>query len=307
MTSVIFFIRLYVMEYKNYLDNQPSLKGKNIIITGANSGLGFSLAKQVSYKGANVYLACRNKQRAIDAMNRIREEVKGAKLTFLEYDQSSIKSIDYFAGLLKSTKLKIDCLVLNAGVFKPTSSDKTIDNHPLTTGTNYLGEFYLIKKLDYLFKIGLIKQVIIVSSLARILAPHDYLNYLKDEKGKPAKAYFASKRMDFELAGYLKDTYNNLDVKIVHPGIALTRIVDNELHSFSKPLVKFGNLVLKLIANPSEKSSLCFFKAMNKNSKDIYYCYPGRIFHTAGMPKIRKIRKIKSDKLIAASYELLNL
>ena len=48
-----------------------SLKGKTIIVTGANSGVGFKTAEISAYLGADVILACRNKERANEARLRL--------------------------------------------------------------------------------------------------------------------------------------------------------------------------------------------------------------------------------------------
>ena len=47
------------------------LTGKNILITGANSGIGKETARVVALKGANVYLACRTKSKAEEAINQV--------------------------------------------------------------------------------------------------------------------------------------------------------------------------------------------------------------------------------------------
>ena len=102
------------MEFKKYLDEKvSSLKGKNILITGANSGLGFSLSLQTAYKGANVFMACRNEQRAKVAIDNIKKEIPEANLKFLEYDQASFESIRKFVSVLFSLDITVDFLVLN--------------------------------------------------------------------------------------------------------------------------------------------------------------------------------------------------
>ena len=44
-----------------------SLKGKTVLVTGANSGVGFKTAEIAAHLGADVILACRNMERAQEA------------------------------------------------------------------------------------------------------------------------------------------------------------------------------------------------------------------------------------------------
>ena len=56
------------------LDNIPDLKGKIIIITGANSGLGFEITRVLSYKNPQIIMACRNLEKAEKAKSKILKE-----------------------------------------------------------------------------------------------------------------------------------------------------------------------------------------------------------------------------------------
>lgn len=298
------------MEFKKYLDKKvSSLKGKNILITGANSGLGYSLSLQASYKGANVFMACRNKQRAQYAIEKIKKEVPNAKLTFLEYDQASFKSIKKFVNKLSSLKINIDFMVLNAGIYRPKKNKKTEDGFPLTCGTNYLGEFYLVKLLDKLIMKERIKKIVFVSSFTRIFPSNKkYMRYLENDSNKLSRAYFASKKMIYHLAGNVKAKYPKLEVSIMHPGIAVTRIVDDQLGVLPNWVAKFGNFVLKIFANTSDKSSLIFLKDFEtKNEMSINYCFPRGLFHIMGYPKIKKIKtkKIKNNLQETVSNKLI--
>ena len=66
--------------------NLPDLSGKTIIITGANSGTGLSATKFMAAKGATIIMACRNPQKAKEAMQSIKNENPAAKLDFIQLD-----------------------------------------------------------------------------------------------------------------------------------------------------------------------------------------------------------------------------
>lgn len=66
---------------KDLVATVPDLSGKLAIITGANSGLGFGLARRLSAAGADVIMAIRNRAKGEAAVEEIRTAVPDAKLT----------------------------------------------------------------------------------------------------------------------------------------------------------------------------------------------------------------------------------
>ena len=74
---------------------------KTVVITGANSGLGFETAKVLASKGAHIIMACRSFERANKAKQNIISEYPNSRIDILEYDQSSFSSIDNFIVQLK--------------------------------------------------------------------------------------------------------------------------------------------------------------------------------------------------------------
>lgn len=52
--------------------NVPQQTGKSFIVTGANAGVGFEIARVLAARGARVLLGCREQTRAQDAIARIK-------------------------------------------------------------------------------------------------------------------------------------------------------------------------------------------------------------------------------------------
>jgi len=72
----------------------PSLEGKTIVITGANVGLGFISAIEMSkLKPEKIIMACRSEQRATDAIRDIQKKVPGAPLEWIPLDLNDLASV----------------------------------------------------------------------------------------------------------------------------------------------------------------------------------------------------------------------
>ena len=66
------------MRYQKYIDKFPSLEGKNILITGSNTGLGFEFARLILSKNAHLFMAVRNLDKGNKAIKKLKEEFKDA-------------------------------------------------------------------------------------------------------------------------------------------------------------------------------------------------------------------------------------
>ena len=121
---------------------------RTVVITGCNSGIGFEGARILARKGGEkIILACRTKQKAEDAAQRILAESPNAELVPAECDLTSLESIRKFASAVTGT---VDVVVYNAGIALNTNGEieRTTDGFEKTVGTNHLGHFYLHHLLE---------------------------------------------------------------------------------------------------------------------------------------------------------------
>lgn len=118
------------------------LTGSTVVVTGANSGIGFETAKAMARFGAHVVLACRDRQRGQAALVRIEAAVPEASLELVQLDLSSQRSVAAAAGTLMSAHDRLDVLVNNAGVMA-SPARLTEDGFELQMATNHLGHFSL--------------------------------------------------------------------------------------------------------------------------------------------------------------------
>lgn len=108
--------------------------GKTIVLTGANSGIGFEACKRLSSAGNTLVLACRNQVKADAAAEALRGF--GGTIIPASCDLASMESISAFATKLPSLiSGNIDILCLNAGIARNTAATdvaRTKDGFELT-------------------------------------------------------------------------------------------------------------------------------------------------------------------------------
>lgn len=81
------------------------LTGKVVVITGANSGIGYETAKELAGHGAHVVMAVRNETKAIHAIEKIQAVKSDAKLTFIPCDLERFDSVRSFCQSFIQKKL----------------------------------------------------------------------------------------------------------------------------------------------------------------------------------------------------------
>ena len=279
------------MKYEVYVEkNLPSLEGKVFLVTGANSGLGFSSCKTFLAKGAEVIMACRNPKKAEDAKQKLLKEFPNGKISLVSYDQADKSSIENFPKEIEKFP-HIDALILNAGIFHPDKNQYTKDGYSLTVGTNFLGVYFLVNALDKVLKERKIKRLVVVSSIVRHQGrSRHYEHYFKKEHRSTFKQYAVSKRMLFEYFFYLANNYyGDCEVTVCHPGLASTNIVAGQASSFSKRFQRAAKGFMHKFGNSSDKSALCLVEAAIKSPANLGYFYPKHFFHIRGIPKEKRL------------------
>tara|TARA_B110000037_G_C16880903_1_gene407945 strand:- start:151 stop:525 length:375 start_codon:yes stop_codon:yes gene_type:complete len=114
-----------------------NLKGRNIIITGANSGIGFHASQILANHGAHVIMACRNQSKAEEAKLQCeRQDLKGS-VEIASLDLNSLESVTKFSKTMLEKLQHLDCLVNNAGIMMPPYQ-LTKDGFESQLGVNHL-------------------------------------------------------------------------------------------------------------------------------------------------------------------------
>ena len=135
-------------------DQMPPMDGLVALVTGANSGLGLEVSRQLLRANATVVLACRDVDKCEAAAQTLRAEVAtvsavAAKpdVRVVHVDLSDLRQVGRAAQTLDAELGALDLLVANAGVAAQFPLALTTDGVEQTFQSNYLGHFALVTRL----------------------------------------------------------------------------------------------------------------------------------------------------------------
>ncbi|MDE2403298.1 MAG: SDR family NAD(P)-dependent oxidoreductase [Sphingomonadales bacterium] len=205
----------------------PDQRGRTAIVTGANTGIGFEIARALAGKGARVLLGCRDEDKARQAMARIASQVPGAALAFLPLDQADLGSVRRAAEIAAGED-RLDLLVNNAGVMFPPLT-RTAQGHELQFGVNHLGTFALTGLLLPKLAGCPGARVVVTSSLAHRRGRIQWDDIDAQRGYHAANRYGDSKLMNLlhvqELDRRLRGAGSPVMAVACHPGVAATELM----------------------------------------------------------------------------------
>jgi NAD(P)-dependent dehydrogenase (short-subunit alcohol dehydrogenase family) len=207
--------------------NMPDLTSKVAIVTGANSGIGYEMARALAHKGAIVILACRDKDKGEAAIQQICQECPLAKVELMLLDLADLASVRYFADKFTSNYDRLDILLNNAGIMVPPFG-KTVDGFELQFGTNHLGHFALTGLLFNLVVSTPQARVVMISSGGYRFGVIDFDNLNAEQGYDRGKAYAQSKLANLLFTYELQRRFEAGGVDAIavaaHPGWTATNL-----------------------------------------------------------------------------------
>ena len=265
------------------LDQAPTQNGRLALITGANIGLGFETAMALASKGCELVLACRNMEKAEAAKVAILAKHTKTKVTCMQLDLSSLKSVRAFATAFTERYSKIDLLINNAGIMMPPFS-LSEDGFESQLAANYIGHFALTGLLLPLVVKTPSSRIVSLSSMAhrwgniRFDDPNFKNGYNKREAYGQSK--IACLMFAYELNRRLaKAGYTTLSVA-AHPGVAATNLTQH-LPAFLNLFTPLMGLVLN---NASDGALPTLYAALGDDIKGGDYCGPKDMRQMRGAP-----------------------
>lgn len=195
----------------------PDQSGKTIVITGANSGIGFHAAKHLVRNGAHVVLACRR----LDAAQAAAAKLDGpGKAEAMHLDLEDLTSVDAFA---EAAPESIDILINNAGIMM-VPYRLSPQGFEAQWAVNVVGHARLTKLLLPRIK----ERVVTISSIAHLGGHINPDTFRQHADYNPWKAYAQSKLGDLifalELEKHLRAEGSDVISVAAHPGVSLTRL-----------------------------------------------------------------------------------
>lgn len=252
--AVAAFLKYASFTCQNFHIDFSQAANKVIVVTGANSGLGYHTAVALAKANSKVILACRSAERCEKAKESILKDVPTAHVESMSLDLSSFQSIHDFVAKLRTKHEEIDVLVNNAGIMALPTREVTKDGLEAQVGTNHFGHF-LLTALVYpiLAKNG---RIINHSSSAHMFGQEDFVttNLQSELSYDPWVTYGNSKLANlyftYELNRRLQAAGNPRNIKsiAVHPGYTATNLQAGRF-----PLWEYAN---SLVAMKGEDGAL---------------------------------------------------
>ena len=271
----------------------PSQSGRRVLITGANSGIGFETARELARKGAEIILPARSMAKAQDATERIRREIPSANLVPGVLDLASQASVRQFASWFsgKYPGPSIDLLINNAGVMAIPKRELTVDGFERQFATNFLGPFALTALLYPHLRQREGSRIVIVSSSVTKWAKIDFTNLQSERRYSPmAQAYGQSKLADslfaLELHRRLNKAGSPVIVTSAHPGYAITNLQTSGPGNGLSPFRIIGAILKPLLSQDAVHGALpTLFAAVAPQAVPGDYYGPDGLLELKGYPK----------------------
>ena len=142
--NVIEFIKKGGITYLeiNQIHKERLLEGKNIVVTGGTSGIGFEIAKEAIDLGAKVLITGRSIEKLINAKRELKCEILEWDISKIELAKQKVEEI------VKIFEGKIDCFINNAGIYNGSQyNDCSIEKWNEVMNTNLGGLYFATREM----------------------------------------------------------------------------------------------------------------------------------------------------------------
>lgn len=286
----------------------PSQAGRRVVITGANSGIGWEAALELARRGAEIILPARTEAKADDAIARIRAQVPGAKLIPEILDLADLSSVHAFATRVVEMYPghSLDLLINNAGVMAVPTRELTVDGYERQFATNYLGPFALTALLFWSIKPQPGSRIVTVSSGVSNHGKIEFDNLQSQRRYSPMwQAYAQSKLADLIFQQELQRRLTAIGSPILstgaHPGYAITNLQTSGPGETVPLVLRIGMMILKPLASQDAAHGALptLFATTAPEAQPGGYYGPSGFQELKGHPVAAKITAAAKDVVLA--------
>jgi NAD(P)-dependent dehydrogenase (short-subunit alcohol dehydrogenase family) len=282
-------------------EDVPDQSGRTVVVTGANSGIGYEATKTFARNGAHVVMACRSLDRARSARDEIRATVDGATLEIIELDLADLSSVRSFVDTFEREQSALHVLCNNAGVMAIPRRE-TVDGFEMQFGVNHLGHFALTGLLlDRLVRTSGETRVVTQSSGVHERGDVDFDDLQHEDEYDKWDAYAQSKLANVLFAyGFdkrLRAANASVTSVACHPGYAATNLQRRgpEMEGSTLRLwtMRIANIV---VAQSPEQGALpMLYAATSPDVDGRDYIGPGGFMRMRGAPETQRSSDISYD------------
>ena len=275
----------------------PDQSGRTILVTGANTGIGYEAARVLAGRGARVLLGCRSTAKARDARERICALHPKAQVELLSLDLGNLQSVREAADEV-SREARLDLLINNAGIMVPPR-EETADGFESQFGVNHLGHFALTGLLLEKLLATAGSRVVNVSSGAHkwgkiefddVNATRSYNRQARYGMSKLANLLFT-----FDLQRRLAGARAETIAVACHPGVSETELSRN-MPAWMKLLTP----LFSLLSHPPPQGALPTLRAAtDPQVEGGQYYGPAGLLEMSGPPVLVEGNAASQDARVA--------
>ena len=286
-------------------------EGKTVVVTGANSGLGFHTSMAFARKGARVIMACRNQDKGEKARQQILAEKPELSPELWSLDLSDLSSLRRFSEKFLSTHGGPNLLINNAGVMAIPYA-KTSDGFEMQFGVNHLGHFALTALLWPGIKQVKDARIVTVSSSAHNFGKIRFGDIHWEQKYSKWGAYGMSKLANLlfikELSRRLEERKSGILALAAHPGYADTSLTySSMLQAGSKWKARAFSLVNRIVAQSGEMGALpTLYAATAPEAGQGEFMGPSGFLRLWGWPTVEKPNPNGVNDIVARELWILS-
>jgi WW domain-containing oxidoreductase len=199
------------------------LSGKNIVITGINSGIGYETMRVLALRGAHVIACARSMEKAQTACDSVI-----GKTTPVVCELSDMASVKSCAEAIQALNIPVDVIICNAGIMA-LPKPQVKDGLELQFLTNHMGHFLLVYLLQEQLKAANKARIVMLSSAGHMAASKCGIDFdnLDAAKGYGAWQFYGQAKLANLLTAiafnrHLADA--GVTANAIHPGVINTNL-----------------------------------------------------------------------------------